>query len=95
METMKNELGCVIIKKEKEVIKRNTLEKPKKKTKEAKIETKFFLIYNGIIQMYTIILNSRNRVDTTTTANHAQFYIDRSSILKEGKYRVKYSMFCI
>jgi hypothetical protein len=42
METMKNELGCVIIKKEKEVIKRNTLEKPKKKTKEAKIETKFF-----------------------------------------------------
>jgi hypothetical protein len=42
METMKNELGCVIIKKEKEVIKRNTLEKPKKKTKETKIETKFF-----------------------------------------------------
>lgn len=39
---MKNELGCVIIKKEKEVIKRNTLEKPKKKTKETKIETKFF-----------------------------------------------------
>ena len=39
---MKNELGCVIIKKEKELIKRNTLEKPKKKTKEVKIETKFF-----------------------------------------------------
>ena len=42
--------------------------------------------------MYTIILNSRNRVDTTTTANNAQFYIDWSSILKEGKYRVKYSI---
>ena len=42
--------------------------------------------------MYTIILNSRNRVNTTTTANHAQFYIDWSSILKEGKYRVKYSI---
>ena len=34
METQKNELGCVIIKREKEVIKRNTLEKPKKKTKQ-------------------------------------------------------------
>jgi hypothetical protein len=42
--------------------------------------------------MYTIILNSRNRVDTTTTGNHAQFYIEWCSILKEGKYRVKYSI---
>ena len=42
METLKNELGCVIIKKEKEVIKRNTLEKPKKKTKRVAIETKFY-----------------------------------------------------
>ena len=42
--------------------------------------------------MYTIILNSRNMVDTTTTSNNAQFYIDWSSILKEGKYRVKYSI---
>lgn len=42
--------------------------------------------------MNTIILNSRNRVDTTTTANHAQFYIDWSSILEQGKYRVKYSI---
>ena len=42
--------------------------------------------------MNTIILNSRNRVDTTTTANHAQFYIDWSSILEQGRYRVKYSI---
>ena len=42
METLKNELGCLIIKKEKEVIKRNTLEKPKKKTKQIAIETKFY-----------------------------------------------------
>ena len=57
METMKNELGCVIIKNEKEVIKRNTLEKPKE-NKRSKNRNQVFLIYNGIIQMYTIILNS-------------------------------------
>ena len=54
---MKNELGCVIIKNEKEVIKRNTLEKPKE-NKRSKNRNQVFLIYNGIIQMYTIILNS-------------------------------------
>lgn len=42
--------------------------------------------------MNTIILKSRDRINNTTTANDAQFYIDWGSILEDGKYRVSYSI---
>jgi hypothetical protein len=42
--------------------------------------------------MHTIILKSTDRINNTTTANDAQFYIDWGSILEDGKYRVSYSI---
>ena len=42
--------------------------------------------------MHTIILKSTDRINNTTTANDAQFYIDWGSILEDGKYRVNYSI---
>jgi hypothetical protein len=42
--------------------------------------------------MHTIILKSSDRINNTTTANDAQFYIDWGSIMEDGKYRVNYSI---
>ena len=39
-----------------------------------------------------IVLNSYNRVDLTKTANDAQFYLDWSTVLDEGTYKVSYSI---
>ena len=42
--------------------------------------------------MHTIILKSTDRINNTTTANDAQFYIDWGSILEDGKDLVNYSI---
>ena len=42
--------------------------------------------------MNTIILKSSDRVNNTTTANNAEFYIDWGNILEDGEYKVKYSI---
>ena len=39
-----------------------------------------------------IILNSKDRIDSTSSANDCQFNFDWASALEEGKYHVKYSI---
>ena len=39
-----------------------------------------------------IILNSKDRIDSTSSANDCQFYFDWSTALEEGHYHVKYSI---
>ena len=39
-----------------------------------------------------IILNSKDRIDSTSSANNCEFYFDWASALEEGKYHVKYSI---